>query len=47
MRAGSGRTYKKTGVEKMTKKEFARMITQGRLMLKLSFYPKIDLDGWK
>ena len=29
------------------KRDFDRMIAEGRLMLFLSFYPKVDLEGWK
>jgi len=31
----------------MKKREFDRLIIQGRLMLKLSFYPKLDIEGWR
>ena len=31
----------------MRRKEFDRMIKEGRLMRILSFYPKLDIEGWK
>ena len=31
----------------MKRREFDRMIKEGRLMRILSFYPKVDIEGWK
>lgn len=27
--------------------EFDRLIAEGLMMIRLNFYPKIDLEGWK
>jgi len=27
--------------------EYDRMIAEGLMIIKLNFYPKVDLEGWK